>query len=104
MCPVGPLTFFSVFSFFFLSFFAMEVTISNVGFFRARVSIAVKRHHDPGNSYKWQHLIEADLTCLEVQSIIIKAGSMAASRQAWCRRSWNTILFQRQTEDQLPHG
>jgi hypothetical protein len=27
------------------------------------------------------------LTGSEVQSIIIKVGSMAASRQAWCRRS-----------------
>jgi hypothetical protein len=27
------------------------------------------------------------LTGSEVQSIIIKAGNMAASRQAWCRRS-----------------
>jgi hypothetical protein len=27
------------------------------------------------------------LTGSEVQSIVIKVGSMAASRQAWCRRS-----------------
>jgi hypothetical protein len=27
------------------------------------------------------------LTGSEVQSIIIKEGNMAASRQAWCRRS-----------------
>jgi len=67
-----------------------------------RVFIAVKRHHDQGVSYKG-HLIGADLV-LEVQSIIIVVGSMAASRQAWCRRSQEFyILFQRQTgEDWLP--
>jgi hypothetical protein len=37
------------------------------------VSIPVKRHHDQGNSYKGQHLIG---TSLQVQSIIIKVGSM----------------------------
>jgi hypothetical protein len=40
------------------------------------VSVAVKRHYDQGNSYNGKHLIG-------VQSIIIQAGSMAASRQAW---------------------
>jgi hypothetical protein len=49
-----------------------------------RGSIAVKRHHDQGNSYKninWGWLIGS-----EVQSIIIVAGSMVTSRQTWCRR------------------
>ena len=40
-----------------------------------RVCIAVKRHHDHGNSYKGKHLME--VTVSEVQSIIIMVGSMA---------------------------
>jgi len=50
------------------------------------VFIAVKRHHNQGNSYK-EHLIGDWLIGSEVQSIIIMAGSMAASRQAWGWRS-----------------
>ena len=48
-----------------------------------RVSIAVKRPYDQGNSYKGQHLIGAGFTGSEIRFIIIKAGSRAASRQAW---------------------
>jgi hypothetical protein len=33
------------------------------------------------------------LTGSEVQSIIIKPGTMAASRQAWCRRSQEFYIF-----------
>jgi hypothetical protein len=40
-----------------------------------RVCIAVKIQHDQGNSYKKQHLIGSWLAGLEVQSIIIKAGT-----------------------------
>jgi hypothetical protein len=45
------------------------------------VSIAVTRHHDQGNSCKGELLNGSWLTGSEVQSIISKAGSMAASRQ-----------------------
>jgi hypothetical protein len=45
-------------------------------------STAMKRHHDHGNSYNKQ-FNWGWLTGSEVQSIIIMAGSMAASRQAW---------------------
>jgi hypothetical protein len=57
----------------------------------------VKRYHDQGNSYKGQHLIRADIVS-EVQSLIIMAGRMAASRQTWCwRRNRELyILIQRQ--------
>jgi hypothetical protein len=55
--------------------------------FLVRVSIAVKRNHDQGNSYKVQHL--------EVQSIIIMAQSMAVSRQTWCWEFY--ILIWRQS-------
>jgi hypothetical protein len=49
-----------------------------------RIYITTNRHHDQGNSYKGKHLTEAVLQFLEVQSIIIMARSMAASRQTWC--------------------
>lgn len=40
-------------------------------------SVAVKRHHDHGNSYRGKHSIEAAAYSSEVQFIIM-AGSMAA--------------------------
>jgi hypothetical protein len=46
-----------------------------------RVSIAEKKHHDKGDSYKEQHLGS------EVTSTIIMAGSMAVYRQTWYWRS-----------------
>ena len=46
------------------------------------ISIAEKRHHDQGNTYKGQHLIGLP-SGSEVQSIIIMVGSMAASKQLW---------------------
>jgi hypothetical protein len=51
----------------------------------ARVSIAVKRHHNQGNSYKGKHLIGAGLQVQRL-SIVIMVGSMAACRQIWCWR------------------
>jgi hypothetical protein len=45
-----------------------------------RVSIAVKKHHDQGNSQNWATFSQGRLTGLEVHSIITE-GSMAASRQ-----------------------
>ena len=48
-----------------------------------RVPIAVKRHHDNGNSYKGKHLMEVVAYSSEVQSIIIMVGSMAACKQIW---------------------
>ena len=45
-------------------------------FVLVRVSIAVKRHHDHGYSYKGKHLIEVVAYISEVQSIIIMAGIM----------------------------
>ena len=56
-----------------------------------RVPIAVKRHHDNGNSYKGKHLMEVVAYSLEVQSIIIMVGSMAACRQTW----WRLVLDQK---------
>jgi len=42
----------------------------------------MNRHHDQANSYKGQHLIEAGLQVQKiVKFVIIKVGSMAASRQ-----------------------
>jgi hypothetical protein len=35
--------------------------INNIGIVLIRVSIAVKRHHEQGNSYKGLHLLVADL-------------------------------------------
>ena len=55
-----------------------------------RVCITIKRQYDQGNSYKGQHLIG---TGTEVQSIIIKEGMMAVSRQAWCGKSWEFFIF-----------
>jgi hypothetical protein len=49
-----------------------------------RVSIAVKRDHDQGNSYKGKHLIGAGLQILRF-SLVSTDGNMATSRQAWCR-------------------
>jgi hypothetical protein len=49
-------------------------------------------------TFNWVWLIGS-----EVQFIIIKVGSMAASRQACCRRRQEFyILFQSQIEDWLP--
>ena len=39
-----------------------------------RVSIAVKRNHGHGNSYKGKHLIVVGLIVSEIQSIIIMVG------------------------------
>jgi hypothetical protein len=39
-----------------------------------------------GNSYKGKYLNLGWLKVSEVQSIIIMAGNMAASRQIWCWR------------------
>jgi hypothetical protein len=61
------------------------------------VSIAVKRHHDQGNSYKEQHLIGDGLQVQRFSPLSWQeawqhadrrgaAGSMAARRQAWCCR------------------
>jgi len=44
--------------------------------------IAGKRHHDHRNSYTGKHLLGLGYSS-EVQSIVIMAESMAASRQAW---------------------
>jgi hypothetical protein len=41
-----------------------------------RVSIAVKRHHDQGNSYKGQHLIEAGLQ-------FHRFSPLSSWREAW---------------------
>jgi hypothetical protein len=43
-----------------------------------KVSIAGKRHHDQGKIFNWGWL-----TGSKVKSVIITAGSMAASRQTW---------------------
>jgi hypothetical protein len=48
-----------------------------------RVGIAVKRHHDRGNSYKGNHLTGAGLQC-RGWSIICMAGNIVACRQPWC--------------------
>jgi hypothetical protein len=51
-----------------------------------------------------QYLIGADL---QVQSLVHyhQGRNMGASRQAWCRRSWEFyVLFQTQTEDWLPES
>jgi hypothetical protein len=48
--------------------------------------IKTKQNKTKQNKTKQQHLIGTG-TGSEVQSIIIKVGSMAVSRQAWCRRS-----------------
>jgi hypothetical protein len=51
---------------------------------------AVNRQHDQDNSYKG-HLIGAGL---QVQRFSLYQGeNMAASRQTWCRRSWETYIF-----------
>ena len=46
-----------------------------------RVSIAVKRCHDQGNSYKGKHSIKVAAYTSVVQSIIILAVSMVLCRQ-----------------------
>ena len=56
--------------------------------------IAVERRHDQGNFYKVTFIILGLAYSLEVQSIIIMAGSMAVSRQTWCwRRSWEFYIL-----------
>ena len=50
--------------------------------FYLRVSIAVKSHHDHGTLIK-ENISLRWLTFLDVQSIIIMAGSTAACRQTW---------------------
>ena len=52
------------------------------------VSIAMKRQHDQGNSYKG-HLL-GWLILSEIQSIIITAGSVAVCKQTWC---WGSQEF-----------
>ncbi|KAL6065673.1 hypothetical protein STEG23_028034, partial [Scotinomys teguina] len=47
----------------------------------SQCSIAVKRHHDQGNSYERRHLIEDLLIVSESESMVIMAGSMAACWQ-----------------------
>ena len=49
-----------------------------------RVSIAVKRHHEHGNSSKKNIQLRWLLTVSEFQSIIIMVGSRAVCRQTWC--------------------
>jgi hypothetical protein len=52
----------------------------------------VNRHHSQGNSYKDN--ISLGLAYRFRGSIHYhQGGSMAASRQAWCRRSWGFIIF-----------
>ena len=48
-----------------------------------RVSVAARRHHDHGNSYKGKHLIGVAYSS-EVSTITVMVGSMAALGQAWC--------------------
>ena len=62
-----------------------------------RVSMAVKKQHDHGNSYKEKHLIEVADCSSEVQSIVIMAGNMIACRQTWMVLSVY-ILIRRQQE------
>jgi hypothetical protein len=69
---------------FLLSYLLTLYPDQTVPFVLIRVSTAEKRYHDQGNSYKGQHFIGACFSLSELQSIIIMAGSMAASRQAWC--------------------
>ena len=68
-----------------------------------RVSIAEKRHHDQGKSYKGQHLIGL---AYRFRGSVHQhqGGSRAASRQAWCRRSWEFYIFiwRPLAEDWLP--
>jgi hypothetical protein len=55
--------------------------------------IAVKRHHDQGNSYKRKHLTGGLLNISEGQSMIIMAGSVVADWSARCWRSrWELHL------------
>jgi hypothetical protein len=57
-----------------------------------RVPIAVNRHHDQGNSYKDN--ISLGLAYRFRGSVCYYQGSsMAASRQAWRRRSWEFYIF-----------
>jgi hypothetical protein len=56
--------------------------------------IAVRRHHDLGNSYEGKHLIGTGktfhwgwLTDSEVWSTIVMAGNIVTSRQTWYWRS-----------------
>jgi hypothetical protein len=69
----------------------------------SQCSIAVKRHHDQGNSYKRKHLIGAGL-----QSIVILAGSMAVYRQIQCwKSSWELYVWihgQQQVRDSGPQS
>jgi hypothetical protein len=53
-------------------------TISHKYHVLVRVSTAVKRHHDQGDSYKGHHLIGAGLQVLRFKSIIITAGTRQA--------------------------
>jgi hypothetical protein len=50
-----------------------------------RVSIAVKKHHDHGNSYKGKHLVGEGL---QLRGLVLyqDGGSMAALSQTWCWR------------------
>jgi hypothetical protein len=52
----------------------------------------VRRHHDLSKSYKGQYLIG---TGFQVRGSVHyhQGGSMAESRQAWCRRSWEFYIF-----------
>ena len=57
-----------------------------------RVSIAVKRHHDQGNSYKGQHLIGAGFQVQRFSPIIRlhlsswqHPGKHGAGKAKWCR-------------------
>lgn len=51
----------------------------------AKASIAVKRYHDHGNSYKWKHLTGAGLQFRGLLFIVIE-GIMAVCKQIWCWR------------------
>jgi hypothetical protein len=51
----------------------------------------VNRHHDQGNSYK--DIILLGLAYRFRGSVHYHGRSMAASRQAWWRRSWKFCIF-----------
>ena len=73
----------------------------------------MKRYHDHGNFYKGKHFIGtglefqifSPLLLLDIESIIIIAGSMATCRQAWCWRQSQEfyILIHRQQGETVCH-
>lgn len=65
-------------------------------------SVVVMRHHDQGNSYKDKHIIRGWLTPSEVQSIIIRHGSIQGGVVQEELR--DLCLHLTQLEDWLPNG